>query len=291
MKKTILSVILILTLYGISYAEVNKDEKSRVDIKKFLEENSISSQENNIDDNVIKEFYNTGELKSETPLKDGIAYTYFKSGKISSMANIKNGKLHGKAVEFYDTGEEKYTGTFINGKTEGLVHEYYKNGNIKSICMYKNDKKEGVEKEYKEDGKTLIKETNYKNGKKHGIEFTFYENGAVKEEFEYINGEDSRNTKTYYDTGVMKTKHVYDKKSKLTTIYGYNENGKLSIKSSSIYGVLKEGLTYFYNEDGSIGLELLYKNDELISGKCGNGRKLNNAELRNFTNGLSIQCY
>lgn len=45
MKKTIFSVILILILYGISYAEVNKDEKSRVDIKKFLEENSISSQE------------------------------------------------------------------------------------------------------------------------------------------------------------------------------------------------------------------------------------------------------
>lgn len=157
--------------------------------------------------------------------------------------------------------------------------------------MYKNNKKNGIEKEYKEDGKTLIKETNYKDNKKHGLEFTFYENGAVKEEFEYINGEDSRNTKTYYDTGVMKTKHIYDKQSKLTTIYGYNENGKLSIKSSTIYGVLQEGMTYFYNEDGSIGLELLYKNNELISGKCGNGRKLNNAELRNFSNGLSIQCY
>lgn len=223
--------------------------------------------------------------------------------------------LNGNAIQYYKTGEIHYTGTFVNGKTEGFLHEYhkngnikstvmvkndkregiakeyYENGNIKSICMYKNNKEEGVEKEYQEDGKTLIKETNYKGGKKHGLEYTFYENGAVKEEFEYINGENSKNAKIYYDTGVIKTKQVYDKKSKITTIYEYSEAGKLLIKSSLIYGVLREGMTYFYNEDGSIGLELLYKNDELISGKCGNGRKLNNAELRNFSNGLSIQCY
>lgn len=50
-------------------------------------------------------------------------------------------------------------------------------------------------------------------------------------------------------------------------------------------------MTYFHDEDGSIELELLYGNYELISGKYNNGKQLNNAELYSFNNGLSINYY
>lgn len=46
----------------------------------------------------------------------------------------------------------------------------------------------------------------------------------------------------------------------------------------------------FYNQDGSLWAIITYENNEIISAKCANGRKWNNAEIHNWNKGLSVSC-
>ncbi|MCI5787514.1 hypothetical protein [Helicobacter trogontum] len=45
-----------------------------------------------------------------------------------------------------------------------------------------------------------------------------------------------------------------------------------------------------YDENGNLGLEIVYKDGVAISGKCANGKKLTSAHLHNFTNGDGVSC-
>ena len=52
----------------------------------------------------------------------------------------------------------------------------------------------------------------------------------------------------------------------------------------------EEGITKVYDANGGFFLAVTYKNGKAVSGICANGKKLNNAELSNFENGLNVNC-
>lgn len=45
-----------------------------------------------------------------------------------------------------------------------------------------------------------------------------------------------------------------------------------------------------YFESGKLWITWTYRNDEVVSGKCYDGKVLNNAEISNYNNGLSVSC-
>jgi antitoxin component YwqK of YwqJK toxin-antitoxin module len=109
-------------------------------------------------------FYETGELRGETPFKNGIREGMGKTYYIS-------GKLHGETP-------------FKNDKIEGLKKEYYESGKLQSETLFKNDKAEGIAKLYYESGK-LQSETPFKNNKAEGIAKVYYESGKIANEIEF----------------------------------------------------------------------------------------------------------
>lgn len=96
------------------------------------------------------------------------------------------------------------------------------------------------------------------------IKKEYYKNGALKSECNYEKGIKHGIAKWYYGSGVL-------------MMEGNFKNGKRD-------GIFK---TYYY-KDGRIEYTLFYKDDILISGKCGsNGRQWSNRELSDFDKGIN----
>lgn len=81
-------------------------------------------------------YYESGELKSATPLNDkgifeGTAFTYYKSGKIAKKQQYRDGQQSGLEQSFYTSGQLKMESSYAYGRLHGLSIEYYQNGDMK----------------------------------------------------------------------------------------------------------------------------------------------------------------
>lgn len=94
---------------------------------------------------VVKEYYDKGAIKSETPFKAG--------------------KREGEFRSYYENGALKMSQLYANHKREGEGKKYYPNGVLQESYTYANDKREGVRREFDKQGK-LAYETMYKADKK-----------------------------------------------------------------------------------------------------------------------------
>jgi antitoxin component YwqK of YwqJK toxin-antitoxin module len=163
---------------------------------------------------LVKSYFDTGELKSETNyidgtnteikvgIKNGIEKIYYQEGGLAYIVNYiedkrdgtltwydkngvkladihyKDGKLHGVETSYFENGSIKHTVTYINDKKEGIQKEYFDNGQLALIVSYKNNKKEGIQKEYTYDG-ILYSEVFYKNNYKEGLQKWYDKDGNI----------------------------------------------------------------------------------------------------------------
>ena len=93
---------------------------------------------------VVKEYYDNGNLKAETP--------------------YRNGKAEGVGKFYKENGNLELEIPYKNGQMEGTSKIYYPNGDIFAEKPFKNDKVNGIVKVYYE-GKKLIWQANAQNGK------------------------------------------------------------------------------------------------------------------------------
>ncbi len=126
-------------------------------------------------------FYLKGEIEPFT----GTCYIAFRnSEKIMHKFTYRNGRLQGKAVNYYENGEIKsqgyysdnkmvdkwefcneqgnkiYTVNFQNDSMNGEFISYYLNGNVKEEGAYLNDNKDGKWTYYNQNGE-IIDTKNY----------------------------------------------------------------------------------------------------------------------------------
>lgn len=115
---------------------------------------------------VIKRYYGSGELKTETPYtggeKNGVEKVYMKSGMLVLET------------------------PYAKGKKSGVERWYHKSGKLMAEVPYRNGKKNGVEKIYYESGELKLKAP-YTDGKKNGAEKWYYKSGELMES-PYTNG-------------------------------------------------------------------------------------------------------
>lgn len=184
--------------------------------------------------NTKREYYDTGELFSEIPIKNGkpngILKKYDKSGNLIAELNCKNGIEDGKEIQYFSTGEIKMQCNWVNGKVEGKVKGYYKSGCLLEEFNYKNNLKNGSFKKYYDlDGFYEIK--------KH-----------VKKGFII----DKKGKKVNLKTNIKGLEKLYgpEPKGKLQ-VKGYYKNSKLN------------GESLIYDEDGDLSKKVNYVDDKL----------------------------
>ena len=99
--------------------------------------------------------------------------------------------------------------------------------------------------------------------------------------------------KTYYDTGELFCEITLKNNIYNGPFTCYYKNGALEKKGTFINGKTegkREGPMKYYNQDGSLWAIINYKNDEIINAECSSGRKWNDAEINNWSKGLSVSC-
>ena len=106
-----------------------------------------------------KEYYETGELKSETPMIngkiEGKQMFYYKSGKLAFYNVYQNNLKNGAYEFFFENGRLRQKNDFKNDKISGEFKEYHDNGTIKTESVFIDGKHHGYENKYGKDGKLL----------------------------------------------------------------------------------------------------------------------------------------
>lgn len=155
--------------------------------------------------------------------------------------------------------------TLSNGYANGTTYTYNPNNTLAEEVMYIMGKKEGVRTKYFENG-TIQLTQSYKNNLPEGLTREYYNDGKLKSEVYYKNGVKDGIEKIYFT------------------------NGKLDQEVSYIAGKMN-GTTKIYSENGDLWGTVIYQEDKPVSGQCADGRQWTAAEINNWNNGLTIDCF
>ena len=111
-----------------------KNETSKVVIE-YTDSSHLSS--------VAKEYRND-RLLTETFFKNKdivLEKEYYASGKLAREIPLKDGLISGEVKDYYENGKIRSTATFVNGDIDGIVKEYNQAGKVIKETLYKNGKK------------------------------------------------------------------------------------------------------------------------------------------------------
>ena len=111
-----------------------KNEVSKV-IVEYSDNNRINS--------VVKSYRNDRLLK-ETFVKNKkivLEKEYYASGKLAKEIPLKDGLINGEVKDYYENGKIRSTATFIDGDIDGVVKKYNQAGKVIKETLYKNGKK------------------------------------------------------------------------------------------------------------------------------------------------------
>ena len=111
-----------------------KNEVSKV-IVEYSDNNRINS--------VVKSYRNDRLLK-ETFVKNKkmvLEKEYYASGKLAREIPLKDGLISGEVKDYYENGKIRSTTNFVNGDIDGVVKEYNQAGKVVKETLYKNGRK------------------------------------------------------------------------------------------------------------------------------------------------------
>lgn len=185
---------------------------------------------------------------------------------IKAKYNYENDKLNGLYTEYYENGIVKSILTYKNNQRHGDGYLNHTNGRINIYYNFVNDKFDGKFIIADDKGK-ITRTLNFKQDILFGIQKEFYANGKLRAEFYMINDHQLKYSKLYNIDGSL---NVYEN-------YTY-KNDKTYIKQT------------VYNRLGKLWAKVDMVDNKITSGVCANGRKWNEVEKENWTNGAFVAC-
>lgn len=206
----------------------------------------------------------------------------------------ENGKKHGKWEQRYENGEIRYRGAFNHGIPEGKLERFYDDGSPQAVMIYRNPSEtyatlyypsieiimaEGkyVEQErdsvwtfYSEESILTSRET-YQHGAKQGPTEIYYEDGSLSERIVFKDDVKNGLWEQYFNNGHPKLKaHVVDGVKYDGLYTTYNPDGTKLEEGKYVDG-RKESSWYLFNEDGSVHIIYVYRNDQVVDEYPKNG--------------------
>ncbi|MFD2563676.1 hypothetical protein [Aquimarina rubra] len=105
---------------------------------------------------------NPENLDIEGPFED----YYIHNDALAVKASVKEGKLEGNSIVYYDNGNKMMEGVYIEGKKTGEWKHWYENGKPSTTYLYKDDQVRILE-HYSKNGSLKVKEGNgaFKNSR------------------------------------------------------------------------------------------------------------------------------
>lgn len=200
----------------------------------------------NTDTTYLKIEYQGYVSNNGEELLDGKYIIYYNTGNVNQKFYYENNNRHGSAVAYYKNGNLSLKSNYCMGILNGEWVKYYENGNIKEKGTYFNGEKLGLWEEY-------------------------YENGKLKSKGDLISNFHLIKYKDFINFELI----VTDKQGAAITPENYTEQMKStlemlknSVRISFPYKMyLKDDLWKYYNEQGNLINEEIYKNGVLLDTK------------------------
>ncbi len=217
------------------------NEEGKVNGSKIYKEGILISEgiydERGFNQGKWKEYYLTGELRSEGEYLDGKKVGewvyYHQNGKVEQRGRYdKTGKATGDWKWYFESGNVLRTEKYDRGKEDGIMIEYSDTGTVVAKGDYLEGEREGLWV-VRDGDKT--EEGVYKAGQKDGKWVIRFADGK-----KYFEG-------NFFD-GNPNGKHTY-----------YHENGRLNVEIEYVMGV-RDGKWRTFDMEGNPILEVVYEN-------------------------------
>lgn len=211
-------------------------------------------------------------------------FTQFGWGQMNMTDD--QGRKHGKWEKRYDNGELQYRGEFNHGEPIGTFERFYDDGSLQAVMEYKSPTKnyailyypeievkmaEGLYTDqerdsiwvfFSEEGVLTSRET-YQNGQKEGLTEIYYADGSISERIMFRSDEKDGLWEQYFNNG--------NPKLQATVVDGVKYDGKyttyypdgIKMEEGNYIDGKKESSWYHFNEDGSIHIIYVYRDDEV----------------------------
>lgn len=255
-------------------------ELSKLDIKREYHPNaqvkSVGSYNKGVKEGVHREFTLTGEVSGSKIYSNGKVIgegivdaegrrqgpwkEYYETGELRSQGKYKDGGREGEWIFYYQNGKEEQRGTYHKGKPDGNWKWTYPNGQTWREEVFYDGLEEGMAIEYSDSGKVVAK-GNYLSGEREGD--WLIDLGDDREEGTYIAGQRNGIWKHYYPSGRLKFEGKFEQGVETGKHTYFYEKGQVQEVGSFKFG-LKEGDWVKFDEEGIQTGILTYKLGELI---------------------------
>lgn len=191
---------------------------------------------------------------------DGALIEYYGDGTTPCKeAMMKNGKMHGRWVEYYTNGNIAKDEFYQDGLEHGRQTAFNHDGTLKRDCFFKNGKPEGKQKNlYRSNTGDFWQESNCKNGIRQGQFTETFLNGNLKTKGEYLDGEKNGVWIVNYENGRPKSYQTYKKGKRNGDSKTFFDDG--NVQSITPYvNDLKEGIAReFFETTKTLKAEISY---------------------------------
>ncbi len=186
---------------------------------------------------------------------------YYPSGELKSEGNYKDNFKVGEWKYYYRDGNIEQTGSYQRGLASGLWIWYYPNGQVWREEEYYLGQEEGISTEYSDSG-TVLAQGNYLEGLREGK--WFFAINDHREEGSFFEGERTGEWKHYYlDNNQLRFEGRYENNLEDGTHSYYYPNGQIKRRGNYKLGE-KEGLWEFFTEEGYRTISIEYENGQEI---------------------------
>lgn len=224
--------------------------------REFSEDGKIINAETYDEAGILE---STG-IVDEQGFKQGAWKEYYTTGEIKSEGNYKDNRREGNWIFYHANGNIEQKGKYVKGKPHGSWYWYYQNGKLLREEEFINGKEDGLMAEYTETGDTIVK-GNYVEGEKNGK--WLFKIGDEVVEGEYANGlEQGKWFSFYYPSLMIKSEYSYNQGELHGEYKSWYENGKLLETGDYVMG--KKHKTWIrYDELGNPDIVYQYAMGEL----------------------------
>lgn len=134
---------------------------------------------------------------------NNIRREYFANGNLKTEISVKDSFRHGPTKNYDSEGHLLSEVNYVDNVKEGITTNYYvPSGNVNSTLEYVAGVKQGNEIWYYESGKEY-RVTPYVDGKMNGVQKYYYESGALMAEVPYKDNYPGKGLKEYEEDGTL----------------------------------------------------------------------------------------
>ena len=189
-----------------------------------------------------------------------VVKSYYENGNVKSELRYKDGRLNGECVWYFPNGKPEMKINYVMDTLQGESLRWYENGFVQSRSFYKDNENDSVFESYNVTG-DLVKREYYRKGVRHGSVTQWYDNGELFLEGTYNEGMFDGRWIIYYADGSIGSTATYNMGRGVQI--GYSPDGVMITKIHYKDNV-KDGEELRYNKQGEVVEILIWEDGEFV---------------------------